>query len=920
MARAPAREQPVPEGWIVKSQARKNGRVDKCYYNPSTGYKFYSRKAVFRHLASENSASPLPNKERSIVIYTGGDTNTSSNQRSSVDIKSKKNTRSSLDQLPDGWIQINKPRKASTEHRVKRDPYYVDPVSGYAFRSRMDAFRYIATGDISKCIIKPKKADASNLYATENEGRVPPEKENKGLIAKQPVAHVNRTPSCEAIRRKQIAKQSDAQANRTPSSGTIIAKQPDAQANRTPSSDAQAIKSEQIAKQPDAKAYSTPSSGAIKRRPTVQIGDSPEWLPSGWITEIKTQQSGQHAGYTYQCYFNPFTETRFYTKKKVLRYLESEELRRSSMNKETSTENNSAGDILTSSNQSGSIKNKEINTTTNSTGDILTSSTQTGSIDNKTVYSSDELPDGWVKEIRLRYSKSGVHKDPYYIDPVSEYAFRSRKDALRYLKSGDIKKCAIRPKKKHMINMYPLEKGQLSNKPLPVHKKGQGRQKHQDPVDSQKKRSVVQLCPRRTKSFKTIGLPIRSSKRLAVMKSNRVADSRKRERPEAMPKVELDFFEKHEAKEPSKVEETILTGDGTVKNQERSAINRPGQSLVRADNVVNSGTVTSKPEQNLLTSVEGSVGKSNVSKTVPTVDLGFSEKLKEVEKLKGAMTEQLLVTPVQDAVQSDRKSDVRETLPTVDEATMASKSEKLPVAKKPRKLTVTKRPKKLPVMPVQGTIQSGTKSEEAARTGNKGMMPSKPEKLLVTPAQGADQGDGKSDGRVLPTDDEGTMGSKPEKLPVTPVQGDGKSYGQVLHEGTMAGKSEKLPLMPVQDADQSSAKSVLEAVPTVNLDFFEKIVAEEHPEVGERKPFGDTPDSPLLLPFGDSWSDPCLEFAFKTLTGDIPVLEDTASIADYFQQQELVQSSSPVQEPPVNGGTLENGSQSGRKRKAGTSS
>lgn len=36
----------------------------------------------------------------------------------------------------------------------------------------------------------------------------------------------------------------------------------------------------------------------------------------------------------------------------------------------------------------------------------------------------------------------------YYIDPLSGYEFRSKVDALRYLETGDINNCAIRPKKK----------------------------------------------------------------------------------------------------------------------------------------------------------------------------------------------------------------------------------------------------------------------------------------------------------------------------------------------------------------------------------------------------------------------------------------------------------------------------------------
>ncbi|KAH0462174.1 hypothetical protein IEQ34_009749 [Dendrobium chrysotoxum] len=45
------------------------------------------------------------------------------------------------------------------------------------------------------------------------------------------------------------------------------------------------------------------------------------------------------------------------------------------------------------------------------------------------------------------------------------------------------------------------------------------------------------------------------------------------------------------------------------------------------------------------------------------------------------------------------------------------------------------------------------------------------------------------------------------------------------------------------------------------------------------------PDIPSTSPFGDSWLDPCLEFAFKTLTGDLPVLDDAIAIQEYFQQQ-----------------------------------
>jgi hypothetical protein len=50
------------------------------------------------------------------------------------------------------------------------------------------------------------------------------------------------------------------------------------------------------------------------------------------------------------------------------------------------------------------------------------------------------------------------------------------------------------------------------------------------------------------------------------------------------------------------------------------------------------------------------------------------------------------------------------------------------------------------------------------------------------------------------------------------------------------------------------------------------------PEAADPSGFG-------LSLFGSSWSDPCIEFAFKTLTGDIPVLDDSPAVRDHFPLQ-----------------------------------
>lgn len=45
----------------------------------------------------------------------------------------------------------------------------------------------------------------------------------------------------------------------------------------------------------------------------------------------------------------------------------------------------------------------------------------------------------------LKQIMTGFHFQQFYTDPVSGYVFRSKMDVLRYLESGDIGKCAIKP-------------------------------------------------------------------------------------------------------------------------------------------------------------------------------------------------------------------------------------------------------------------------------------------------------------------------------------------------------------------------------------------------------------------------------------------------------------------------------------------
>ncbi|KAL6536429.1 hypothetical protein OROGR_013001 [Orobanche gracilis] len=74
---------------------------------------------------------------------------------------------SAADELPPGWIKEIITSKSGS--KIRKDPYYTDPVSGYVFRSKLDALRYLETNDIRSCAIRPKKRKSSDLNLVKNE-------------------------------------------------------------------------------------------------------------------------------------------------------------------------------------------------------------------------------------------------------------------------------------------------------------------------------------------------------------------------------------------------------------------------------------------------------------------------------------------------------------------------------------------------------------------------------------------------------------------------------------------------------------------------------------------------------------------------------------------------------------------------------
>ncbi|XP_042036129.1 uncharacterized protein LOC121782385 isoform X2 [Salvia splendens] len=175
-------------------------------------------------------------------------------------------------------------------------------------------------------------------------------------------------------------------------------------------------------------------------------GEHPEWLPADWEVRVKRQSSGKKDKY----YIHPSTGLTFNSKPEVLRHLKG----------------------LKSSIKTP--KQKEINKINI----------------NKTL--AENLPPGWIKEIRRKKTKGKIRTDTYYTDPISGRLFRSMQEVYRHLKSKDSVELESKPKDKGCTRMELVDHSPSS----PAKAKGQrpiGKKGDKNMTDGERIKSVKPL-------------------------------------------------------------------------------------------------------------------------------------------------------------------------------------------------------------------------------------------------------------------------------------------------------------------------------------------------------------------------------------------------------------------------------------------
>ncbi|XP_039134108.1 methyl-CpG-binding domain-containing protein 13 [Dioscorea cayenensis subsp. rotundata] len=161
----------LPDGWIMEIRKTRTGSMYRCYFDPSTGSKFYSGKEAQRHLKDGKQCSTKSSQKRS--------------QNTNLDNVIAQ-FEHSPDGLPRGWIKETKFRKSTKQRSgMRKDPYYTEPVTGYVFRSLKDCVRYIDTGKISKHAFLPKNLQKSNTSSSDMESSPPNSDEEMAEVVEE---------------------------------------------------------------------------------------------------------------------------------------------------------------------------------------------------------------------------------------------------------------------------------------------------------------------------------------------------------------------------------------------------------------------------------------------------------------------------------------------------------------------------------------------------------------------------------------------------------------------------------------------------------------------------------------------------------------------------------------------------------------
>ncbi|XP_059638811.1 uncharacterized protein LOC132281091 isoform X2 [Cornus florida] len=618
-----------------------------------------------------------------------------------------------------------------------------------------------------------------------------------------------------------------------------------------------------------------------EKKPTplaVKTNGFPEWLPNGWIMEVKTRERGSRIGTKYKCFIDPVTKCKFYSKPAVYQYLKTIKCSSgASEQKEIDVHSASNHYIDQSAGGKSSLNAKGSQNLKSVTGESCASEENKIVVERVTV---DGLPPGWIKEIKIQKKANGIRKDPYYTDPVSGYIFRSKPDVLRFLETGDISTCAIKPRKR-AINDLELLNDKIShcidqsaggesslNVEVSQNLKSPTGKSHA----SKKKKIVVErvtadgLPPGWIKEFKiqkkangirrdpfytdpVSGYIFRSKPDvLRFLKTGDISTCAIKPRKSAINDLELlnDNISSQSASNGQKdtTRRRLFSGKGSGDMSNSVDPDTEGSNKMQGKSGYAYSMATSSLTQEILE--EKQLHDDVIEKTA--------------ESKESSVPSSSALPQTKGSNRNHGKRPFAENGPASTPATDILQEVKLPqngmekLSKRKNQIDISRRKRKI-------ALNSSCRSSKRLA----GLKPYQaPDLGLGEPvfqAVGSDSKISKVDPSLVSALD-GLAISMPQQLEAelrTKISHHASIGTEAPSNIEPSNKNEK-PLEGQAALEQQPGRQ--EADKKYDLDL----------------------ESELFSTFGNSWPDPCLEFAFKTLTGEIPI-EDNLTIQGYFDQE-----------------------------------
>ncbi|KAK4365345.1 hypothetical protein RND71_016703 [Anisodus tanguticus] len=431
----------IEEGSFPKQKASQDseevGELSCISKGKKSGIKRPSTKTSPSHGTGEDF--PLNEKTSLGSKENGAHSPLSKRQKPGSDSPSAKSVCSvavdcnAADELPLGWKKEVIIRQ--NDRGTRKDPLYIDPVHGHRFRSKKEVFRYLQTGEASRSARTPAKGKVASPkkdnFPTTDDAIL---KKLRCFVTGRPLFSTDESKGGKSFGTCSPAQQVESSKKQLECSvsdpntiiTSILAEINENHSLENVIEDAEIETVSVDVKQPSA------------------VSTQSDLLPEKQLPENEQEKQSDKA----------VTQQSSKSKNKESLSLGRRASKRLAGQNPEAAANLDLGeralpaeiDKSASPSLSPDVCGQELLQHSDPT--LETGNSDQASLSGKA--SLDELPQGWKKEFKITKKASGIRKDPLYIDPKHGYAFYSKKDVFRYLQTGDIKSCAIKPIKRDL--------------------------------------------------------------------------------------------------------------------------------------------------------------------------------------------------------------------------------------------------------------------------------------------------------------------------------------------------------------------------------------------------------------------------------------------------------------------------------------